>query len=62
MRKTKKRQYKKECLVRGNKVFFYGKMAELVQKAIDVAGITPEQFLKQTIQCMKEYNERSRKA
>lgn len=45
----KKRKKIVQCRVRGNKVFFYGKTAKLIQKAIDVSGRTPEEFLSDAI-------------
>jgi len=40
---------KRECLVRGNKVFFYGDMAIKVAKAISLSGKTDEQWLSDAI-------------
>lgn len=37
------------CRVRGNKVFFYGKAAKLIDRGIKASGLTPEKFLQQAI-------------
>lgn len=44
-----KRRKPVECRIRGNKIFFYGKTARLVQRAMDAAGITAEEFLERVI-------------
>ena len=40
---------KRKCLVRGNKVFFYGKTAQLVSQAILASGLTGEKWLDRAI-------------
>jgi len=37
------------CRVRGNNVTFYGELAEKVERAIKVSGLTPVQFLDNAI-------------
>ena len=37
------------CRVRGRNIFFYGKAARLIERAIKVSGLTPQQFLSQAI-------------
>jgi hypothetical protein len=44
-----KRKKKVQCRVYRNRVFFYGKTADLIQRAIEVSGLTPEQFLAQAL-------------
>ncbi len=45
----KPKRKKRECLVRGNKVYFYGKVAERVEKAIKLSGLTPEEWLNKAL-------------
>ncbi len=45
----KKRKKIVQCRVRGNKVFFYGKTAKLIQRALAVTGETGEQFLSRAL-------------
>jgi hypothetical protein len=54
-RVTKKKRKPIQCLVRGNKVFFYGKTAKLIQRALEVTGDTPEQFLTRALKNSIEY-------
>jgi len=45
----------KGCLVRGNKVFFYGDLANKVERAISISGMTPEKWLNQAIKSYMKY-------
>lgn len=43
---------KRECLVRGNNVYLYGKLAKQVEIAIELSGLTPKQWLNRA---MRQY-------
>jgi len=46
---------KRQCLVRGNKIFFYGKTAKKIKEAADMEKITTQEwFQKYLIKYIKE--------
>lgn len=46
----KKKRKQVQCRVHGRNIYFYGKAARLIRRAIEVSGLTPEQFLHQALQ------------
>ena len=49
MRKKRMTPTERGCLVRMGKIYFYGEMADKVERAINVSGMTPEKWVERAI-------------
>lgn len=52
---------KRQCLVRGNKVYFYGSLARKVEQAIQLSGLTAKKWLDKAIKSHYQYLMRKQK-